>query len=102
MTTYLYEAPAGPPERRILLAVTAADLAARYELNAAETGRPAWAALSPQEQEKLLTAASQAFDNKYTGMWIDDTLDSALDETLNGATEATAMAACPPAANHPG
>ena len=93
MKTYRYEAPAGPPDRRILLAITAADLAARYELNAAETGRPPWGDLCPQEQEKLLTAASQAFDNKYTGMWIDETLDGALYETPHGITDTTAMAA---------
>lgn len=93
MKTYRYEAPAGPPDRRILLAITAADLAARYELNAAETGRSPWGDLCPQEQEKLLTAASQAFDNKYTGMWIDETLEGALDETPHGITDTTAMAA---------
>lgn len=81
------------PASRLILSITAADLAARYELTADETGRPTWGDLSPQEQEKLLTAASQAFDNKYTGMWIDETMDGALNETLNDATEATARAA---------
>lgn len=93
MPNFCYEAPTAPSERRLILAVTAADLAARYELNAAETGHPPWVDPSPQEQEKLLTAASRAFDNKYTGMWIDDTLDDALNETLNGVTEPTALAA---------
>ena len=96
MPQYTYQAAAGPPEQRLLLALNAADLAARYEIAIEEEGGPPWATLTPAERERLLTAAGQALDDPALGDWLDAALDQALKDARQPAAGRAAPALPPP------